>query len=64
MMMSLLILGPRSPSKDIDVYLQPLIEELEELWVSGVKTLDIDEGWIFSNACCIAVDYQRFTGIW
>ncbi|KAA0066001.1 uncharacterized protein E5676_scaffold120G00360 [Cucumis melo var. makuwa] len=30
--MSLLILGPQSPGREIDVYLQPLIEELKELW--------------------------------
>ena len=29
--MSLLILGPRSSGMEIDVYLQPLIEELKEL---------------------------------
>ena len=30
-MLSLLILGPTSPGKDIDVYLQLLVEELKEL---------------------------------
>ena len=39
-MMSLLIPGPESPGKDFDVFLQPLIEELQSLW-KGVKTLDI-----------------------
>ena len=29
--LSLVILGPKSPEMDIDVYLQPLIEELQEL---------------------------------
>ena len=32
MMMSLLIEGPTSPKQNIDVYLQPLIEELNKLW--------------------------------
>ncbi|XP_077247212.1 uncharacterized protein LOC143886926 [Tasmannia lanceolata] len=40
MMLSLLIPGPSSPGNDIDVYLQPLIEELKELWVSGLQTYD------------------------
>ena len=31
MMMSLLIPGRKAPGKDIDIYLQPLIEELKEL---------------------------------
>ncbi|TYK19800.1 uncharacterized protein E5676_scaffold307G00290 [Cucumis melo var. makuwa] len=38
--MSLLILDPRSPSREIIVYLQPLIEELKELWNFGVHTYD------------------------
>jgi len=39
-MMTLLIPGPKSPCDDIDVYLQPLIEELKELWEEGVETYD------------------------
>ncbi|KAA0036187.1 uncharacterized protein E6C27_scaffold69G00560 [Cucumis melo var. makuwa] len=39
--LSLLIPGPRSPGKEIDIYLQPLIDELNELWVDGT-ILNID----------------------
>ncbi|XP_022158896.1 uncharacterized protein LOC111025354 [Momordica charantia] len=45
--MSLLIPGPKSPGKDIDVYLQPLIEELKELWTNGVRTYDCFSGEYF-----------------
>ena len=38
--MSLLIPGPQAPGKDIDVYLQPLIDELKYLWEKGVMTYD------------------------
>ncbi|XP_055830880.1 uncharacterized protein LOC129899907 [Solanum dulcamara] len=38
-MMTLLIPGPKSPGNDIDVYLQPMIDELKELW-DGVETYD------------------------
>ncbi|KAA0053772.1 uncharacterized protein E6C27_scaffold135G001570 [Cucumis melo var. makuwa] len=38
--MSLLIPGPKSPGREINVYLQPLIEELKELWTFGVHTYD------------------------
>ncbi|XXG42780.1 hypothetical protein AAC387_Pa01g2972 [Persea americana] len=31
-MMSLLIPGPGAPGKEIDLYMQPIIEELKELW--------------------------------
>jgi hypothetical protein len=39
-MMSMLIPGPKSPRMNIDVYLQPLIDELLELWKKGVLTWD------------------------
>jgi hypothetical protein len=39
-MMSLLIPGPKDPGNDIDVYLQPLMDELKDLWYNGVQTYD------------------------
>ncbi|XP_060195087.1 uncharacterized protein LOC132624303 [Lycium barbarum] len=39
-MFSMIIPSPSSPGKDIDVYLQPLIAELKELWEFGVETYD------------------------
>jgi hypothetical protein len=42
-MMSMLIPKPKSPGMNIDVYLQPLIDEQFELWVTGVKTWDEDK---------------------
>ncbi|KAL3839280.1 hypothetical protein ACJIZ3_023871 [Penstemon smallii] len=47
LMLTLLIPGPRSPGKDIDVYLRPLIEELKELWEFGVITRDSKTGECF-----------------
>jgi len=38
--MSTLIPGPKALGNDIDVYLQPLIDELKELWDNGVQTYD------------------------
>nr|GEZ96864.1 hypothetical protein [Tanacetum cinerariifolium] len=41
-MLTLLILVPKSPGKDIDVYLRPLIEDLKVLWdQKGVETIDV-----------------------
>ncbi|XP_042960740.1 uncharacterized protein LOC122295688 [Carya illinoinensis] len=37
---SLIIPGPRSPGNDIDVYLQPLVDELLGFWENGVPTYD------------------------
>nr|XP_009799974.1 PREDICTED: uncharacterized protein LOC104245959 [Nicotiana sylvestris] len=39
-MLSMIIPGPLSPGNDIDVYLQPLIEELKKLWEMGIDTFD------------------------
>ncbi|KAG8375382.1 hypothetical protein BUALT_Bualt10G0094200 [Buddleja alternifolia] len=41
MFLTLLVPGPRSPGKSLDVYLQPLIDELETLWNDGVETYDV-----------------------
>ena len=38
--MSLLIPGSDAPGNNIDVYLEPLIEELKILWEVGVETFD------------------------
>ncbi|KAM3282830.1 hypothetical protein P3S67_026475 [Capsicum chacoense] len=32
-------LGPKCPGNDIDIYLQPMVEELNELW-NGLETYD------------------------
>ena len=39
-MLSLLIPGPTAPGNDIDIYLKPLIDKLNELWEVGAKTYD------------------------
>ncbi|CAA7059438.1 unnamed protein product [Microthlaspi erraticum] len=36
--MSILIPGPKHPRRSLDVFLQPLIEELQELWYTGART--------------------------
>ena len=41
--MALLIPGPRSPGKDFDVFLEPLIKDLLDLW-KGVSTYDACTG--------------------
>ncbi|WMV51044.1 hypothetical protein MTR67_044429 [Solanum verrucosum] len=39
--LSCVIPGPRNPTSLIDIYLQPLIDELKQLWFEGVLTYDI-----------------------
>ncbi|KAL5717109.1 hypothetical protein ACHQM5_010180 [Ranunculus cassubicifolius] len=38
--MSLLIPGPSSPGNNIDVFMRPLIDELNQLWADGAETYD------------------------
>ncbi|GLT85932.1 hypothetical protein SLE2022_041010 [Rubroshorea leprosula] len=40
LMLSMLIHGPKALGNDIDVYLQPLIDELRDLWENGVEVYD------------------------
>ena len=40
LILSTLIDGPHGPGNKIDVYLQPLIDELNELWKDGIDTYD------------------------
>ncbi|XP_058726290.1 uncharacterized protein LOC131597620 [Vicia villosa] len=39
--LSMIIPGKSSPGNSIDVYLQPLVNELKELWNDGVVTFDV-----------------------
>ena len=48
MMLSLLILGPRQPGNDIDIYLAPLIEDLKTLWEVGVEAYDAYQKEVFT----------------
>ncbi|KAL6584538.1 hypothetical protein OROMI_003827 [Orobanche minor] len=40
LILSTLIPGPNYPGNEIDVYMQPLVAELKELWAYGVETYD------------------------
>lgn len=46
--LSLLIPGPEQPGNDIDVYLEPLIDELKLLWDDGVRTYDSVKKEVFT----------------
>ncbi|KAL0313629.1 UNVERIFIED_CONTAM: hypothetical protein Sradi_5762200 [Sesamum radiatum] len=43
MFLTLLVPGPKSPGRSLDVYLQPLIDELNILWNVGVETYDVSK---------------------
>ncbi|XP_078166495.1 uncharacterized protein LOC144561406 [Carex rostrata] len=41
MFLALVIPGPKHPGRDIDILLEPLIDELNKLWKDGAKTWDV-----------------------
>ncbi|KAD2805775.1 hypothetical protein E3N88_39152 [Mikania micrantha] len=47
-MLTLLIPGPKSPGKDIDVFLRPLVDELKTLCTDGVQMRDAHTKTIFT----------------
>jgi hypothetical protein len=47
-MLSMIIPGKKAPGNDIDVYMQPLIQELAELWNDGIQTYDSHEKMLFN----------------
>ncbi|XP_054820649.1 uncharacterized protein LOC129319574 [Prosopis cineraria] len=47
-MLSLLISGSKQPDNDIDVYLEPLIEDLKLLWEIGIEVYDAYKEEIFN----------------
>ncbi|XP_043815326.1 uncharacterized protein LOC122724434 [Manihot esculenta] len=43
MFLTVIVSGPNNPKFKIDIFLQPLIEELKQLWNMGVETYDVDK---------------------
>ena len=41
MFLTVIVPGPKNPKQGIDVFLQPLISELLQLWEVGVLTYDV-----------------------
>lgn len=61
--MPLLIPGPNSPCNDIDVYMQPLIEELKILWSNGVETYDASNGTKFQMRAALLWTISDFPAL-
>lgn len=58
-LLSLLILGPKSLGKDYDVFLKPLIDELNELWVE-VEAYDQFSGLMFNLQAALIWTISNF----
>lgn len=62
LMLSLLIPGPNAPGNDIDVYLQPLIDELNDLWLNGLQTYDASKKQNFQLHAALLWTISDFPG--
>ncbi|CAA7043670.1 unnamed protein product [Microthlaspi erraticum] len=41
--LSILVPGPKHPKKSLDIFLQPLIDELKDLWTNGIQAYDVSK---------------------
>ncbi|XP_019230042.1 PREDICTED: uncharacterized protein LOC109211006 [Nicotiana attenuata] len=62
-MLSMIIPGPSSPANDIDVYLQPLIAELKELWETGIETYDAETKQTFQMRAALLWTVSDFSAL-
>ncbi|XP_028101631.1 uncharacterized protein LOC114300952 [Camellia sinensis] len=59
-LMSLLILGESQPGIDIDVYMRPLVDELNDLWTNGALTYDASTNETFRmHAALFKIGYTN-----
>ncbi|XP_061363146.1 uncharacterized protein LOC133306783 [Gastrolobium bilobum] len=63
LILSMIIPGKRMPGNNIDVYLQPLIKELNELWNEGVETYDSSMNEVFRMKAALIWTISDFPGL-
>ncbi|XP_057760053.1 uncharacterized protein LOC130980381 [Arachis stenosperma] len=63
LILSMIIPGEKMPGNNIDVYLQPLIKELKELWYDGVQTLDRFRNEMFTLRAALMWTISDFPGL-
>ncbi|CAM8921952.1 unnamed protein product [Rhodiola kirilowii] len=61
--LAMLISGPKSPGKCLNVFMQPLIEELNTLWETGVPTFDRHDGSTFKMKAAVISTISDFPGL-
>ncbi|XP_041994040.1 uncharacterized protein LOC121744538 isoform X1 [Salvia splendens] len=62
LMLSLLIPGPLAPGNNIDIYLQPLIADLKDLWEVGIETYDASKKQNFQLRASLLWTISDFPG--
>jgi hypothetical protein len=61
--LSLLIPGRNSPGSDMDVYYQPLVDDLLDMFVNGVRTYDASKGEFFQLQATVIWTITDFLGL-
>lgn len=59
-LLALLIPVPNSPGKDMDVFLRPLVDELQELWSEGVVVHDAAFNTTFTMRVVLLITINDF----
>ena len=62
LILSTLIQGPKQPGNDIDVFLEPLLEEMEKLWNDGELVWDEFKQESFTLRAIIFVAITDYPG--
>ena len=61
--LSLLIPGPKAPCSDMDVFLEPLVDDMVEMFVYGVRTYDASKREPFQLHAAIVCTISNFPGL-
>lgn len=60
MLLSLIIPGSKSPKGNLDMFLQPVIDELKHLWHMGMRTYDVSKKQNFNLKVTLCVTISDF----
>jgi hypothetical protein len=63
LLLTMLIFRPRQPDNDIDVFLEPLMEDMKILWEEGVKMIDASRKEKFTLKAIIFVTITDYPGL-
>ncbi|CAM9003686.1 unnamed protein product [Rhodiola kirilowii] len=61
--LAMLIFGPKSSGKCLNVFMQPLIDELNMLWDTGVLTFDRHDSSSFIMRAAVMWTISDFPGL-
>ena len=63
LLLTMIISSPKQPGNDIDVFLEPLMEDMKILWEDGVKMIDASVKKEFTLKAIIFVTITDYPGL-